>query len=76
MERQTELRVLRARYNLTQEQTADILGVSRATYVNVENGKQRGSVELWQKIQKAFDLSDADTWRMMRDAESEGEQEV
>lgn len=76
MERQTELRVLRARYNLTQEQTADILGVSRATYVNVENGNQRGSVELWKKIQKAFDLSDADTWRMMLDAESEGEQEV
>lgn len=67
MSRQTELKVLRARFNLTQEQTADALEVPRQQYSYIERGERKGSAETWLKIQKLFGLSDGKTWRLMNE---------
>lgn len=65
MSRQTELKVLRARRNLSQEEAAAMLGVSRQVYSSVERGSRKGTPELWQRIQECYSLTDAEVWRIM-----------
>ena len=60
----TELKVLRIKNHLTQTQLAEKLGVSYATYNLVEQGKRKGSVEFWGKVQQVFNLTDADMWQL------------
>lgn len=71
MARQAELKILRVRYNLTQEQTADLLGVGRQAYSYVERGERKGSPDLWRKIQKLFGLSDGEVWRLMNELDED-----
>jgi putative transcriptional regulator len=49
------LKVLRAMHNLTQEDLADKLGVTRQTIIAVEKGKYLPSLPLAFKIAKQFD---------------------
>jgi len=49
-----ELRVLRARHDLTQAQLADRLGVSRQTVNAIETGKYDPSLPLAFKIAEVF----------------------
>jgi putative transcriptional regulator len=51
---QTKLKVLRAEQNLTQDQLAKKLGVSRNTIVNLEKGDFSPSFFLVWKISKLF----------------------
>jgi transcriptional regulator with XRE-family HTH domain len=44
------LQVFRKRRELTQEEVATQLGVSRASYANVEAGRQRASLDLMWKL--------------------------
>jgi DNA-binding XRE family transcriptional regulator len=55
---------LRIDHDLTQPQAAEKLGVSTSTYNLVENGKRRGSVEFWQKVQKEFNLDGETVWKI------------
>ncbi len=49
-----KLRVLRAVKDLTQDQLASALGVTRQTIIAIENGKYNPSLELAFKISKYF----------------------
>jgi putative transcriptional regulator len=49
-----KLRVLRAEYNLSQEQLADELGVSRQTIIAIEKEKYDPSLQLAFKIAERF----------------------
>lgn len=49
-----KLRVLRAEYNLSQEQLADELGVSRQTIIAIEKEKYDPSLQLAFKIAGRF----------------------
>ncbi|MGE5474437.1 MAG: helix-turn-helix transcriptional regulator [Ignavibacteriales bacterium] len=49
------IRELRNRINITQEQLADKLGVSRQTIISIENGRYNPSLILGYKISKVFD---------------------
>jgi putative transcriptional regulator len=49
-----KLRVLRAEYNLSQEQLADQLGVSRQTIIAIEKEKYDPSLQLAFKIAERF----------------------
>ncbi|ABO49290.1 transcriptional regulator, XRE family [Desulforamulus reducens MI-1] len=51
------LRELRNELNITQEQLADKLGVSRQTVISIENGKYNPSLILAYKIAKIFAIS-------------------
>ena len=54
------LKESRLRNDLTQEQVADLAGISRLTYTRIENGLKRASLELAFKLSGhlSFDLSD------------------
>lgn len=55
---------LRVDHELTQTDMANICGVSVGTYNLVENGKRRGSKQLWQTIQTYFKLDGAEIWEL------------
>lgn len=59
-----ELKVLRVRHGLKQQEVAEKLGVSVATYCLVENGKRRGSQEFWLGLQTLFNLEDGEVWKL------------
>ena len=54
---ENNLRVLRAMKNITQEELASSLGVTRQTILAIENGKYNPSLELAFKMAKYFDTS-------------------
>ena len=50
----TNLKLLRVKYGLTQEEMAKRIGVTRTTYCNIENGKSEGGMFFWLGLKKAF----------------------
>ncbi|HAV4522087.1 helix-turn-helix transcriptional regulator [Acinetobacter baumannii] len=48
---------LRGKHNLSQQQLAELLGVSRQTILAIEKGRYNPSLELAFKISKVFDLT-------------------
>jgi len=50
------LRELRARYRITQEGLARMVGVTRQTIIAIENGKYLPSLRLAFKLAKAFNV--------------------
>lgn len=50
----TNLKLLRVSRNLTQEEMASLIGVSRYSYSKIENGKSQGSTSFWLKLKKQF----------------------
>jgi putative transcriptional regulator len=53
----TRIKELRARYNLTQDELAEIIGVSRQTMLYLEKGKYNPSLLLAYKVAKALKSS-------------------
>lgn len=51
---------------LTQKEVADKLGISVNSYVRIENGEHIGSTKTWVKLQKLFNLTDAETWELQK----------
>ena len=48
------IKVFRAMHNMTQEELARLVGVTRQTIIAIENGKYNPSLELAFKIAKVF----------------------
>ena len=53
-----ELKLLRVKEGLTQQQMAEKIGCDRSTYIAVENGQRKGGVNFWFKFQAAFPSAD------------------
>lgn len=53
----TRIKELRARYNLTQDELAEIIGVSRQTMLYLEKGKYNPSLLLAHKVARALKSS-------------------
>lgn len=51
------IKELRARYDLTQEQLSEIVGVRRETIIFLEQGKYSPSLDLAHKVAKALDTT-------------------
>ena len=51
------IRELRKKRNITQEDLADALAVTRQTVISLENGKYNASLQLAYRIAKYFDES-------------------
>lgn len=69
MVKRLALKQLRVAHDLTQEEMAERMGVKRVRYQNVESGYRAGTIDFWQKLQKAFNISDADMWRLLQQQE-------
>lgn len=54
---QNRLRELREEHELTQEDLAILVGVSRQTIISLEKGKYNPSISLAYKLARAFNLS-------------------
>lgn len=52
--------------DLTQEQMANRIGISKGAYSLIENGKRVGSRQTWLKIQQLFKLKDEEVWKMQK----------
>lgn len=64
----TRIKELRARYNLTQKELADKVGVRRETIVFLEKGKYNPSLKLAYKIAKVFKTSIEELFSFENDA--------
>lgn len=54
------VRDLRRQSNMTQQEVADAIGISRASVANIERGEQRVFVDQLDDIAKLFNLSGLD----------------
>ena len=54
----TKLKIFRIMHKLNQHQLAAKLGYERAYYGHIERGFQDGSAAFWERLQKAFGLTD------------------
>lgn len=59
---QTKLKVYRAMHNLTQEDLATAIGVTRQTVIAMEKGKYNPSLELAFKIARYFKVTIEDVF--------------
>lgn len=62
----TNLKLLRVKSKLTQEQMADKIGCTRATYSAIECGTRNGRDTFWTDFQKAFNIPDEELWGYMK----------
>lgn len=64
--RRTALKVVRVKNNLTQQQAADKIGVSRNSYIPIEFGARPGTMAFWSRVQKAFHIPDSEMWGLIK----------
>lgn len=69
MQENKSLKILRVRYDLTQETMAERLGMSRQAYAKIENGQAAGSISFWLKVQFAFNITSEEMWYLINDEE-------
>ena len=67
------LKIQRIKRLMSLKEAADAIGINRATYTQLERGEIQGSVTTWQKVQKAFGISDEDMWEVMQDEAKKGD---
>lgn len=65
MERRN-LKVFRVKHGLSQAQMAEKIGVARSVYAQAESGKRGCSASFLTKLQKAFNVPDADMWELTK----------
>lgn len=63
----TKIRVLRAEFNLTQEDLADKVGVVRQTIVYLEKGEYMPSLGLAYKIARVFNKSIEEVFQFIKE---------
>lgn len=56
--------ILRNEHNLTQEQVAEILNISKSTYCRIEKGQQDISVEALKKLLKIYNITFEDFYNI------------
>ncbi len=65
------LKVLRAKYDYTQEEMAKRLNVSRTAYCNIENGRSKGSLTFWLGVIRAFPEVESEIMEKLKEREEE-----
>lgn len=72
MHENKSLKILRVRYDLTQEAMAQKLGMSRQAYAKIENGLSSGTISFWIKVQYVFNITSEEMWSLINDEAEEG----
>lgn len=65
MAKRIGLRMLRIKNDLTQEQFAARCGMSKTNYCLIEQGKRAGTISFWHTVQKEFNLSGDEIWKLI-----------
>lgn len=63
--RRIDLKIFRIRHGLTQDDMAERIGCARDAYCAIEAGKRDPSVSFFVKLQKAFDIPNAEMWELV-----------
>lgn len=63
----TKIKEYRAKYNMKQEELAELVGVRRETIGHLENGKYNPSLKLALDIAKVFNTSVEDVFEIIDD---------
>ena len=58
------LKAFRERLGLNQQRLADMLGIAKITYVNIERGVSNPSVTLIEKFEEVFKCDDV--WKLFK----------
>lgn len=58
--------------NLTQSHVAEAAGIDRTYYVNIENGKRNGSVNVWLRILKVLNIPETQLGEYLKTSEKKG----
>ena len=54
---ENNIKALRKAHNITQDELAGVVGVTRQTIISLENGKYNASLQLAYKIAKYFEIT-------------------
>jgi DNA-binding XRE family transcriptional regulator len=68
-QKRIKLKQFRIGLDLSQEQMADSLGVSRSMYAAIENGQRYGTLKFWKNLEVTHNVSPADVYEMMTEIE-------
>lgn len=66
MKKRKNLKVFRAKQDLTQAEIADKLNYSRSQYALIERGDRDGTQAFWNNLQAVFNVSDEEMWKLMK----------
>lgn len=69
MGKRLKLKQLRVGLDLSQEQMADRLNVSRSQYAAIENGQRYGTLKFWRNLQETFAVPKGEVFEMMTEIE-------
>lgn len=58
------LKLLRIKHDLTQEELAKALNISLSSYNLIENGERNGSIVFWNSLQDFFKLTGEEIWNL------------
>lgn len=58
------LKLLRIKNDLTQEELAKALNISLSSYNLIENGERNGSIDFWNSLQEFFKLTGEEIWNL------------
>lgn len=63
------LKLFRIKHKMTQGEFADKLGVNRAGYSMIEQGKRDGTMTFWSKLKETFNIPENEMWSLMKNEE-------
>jgi DNA-binding XRE family transcriptional regulator len=69
IKKRIKLKQLRIGLDLSQEQMADRLNVSRSQYAAIENGQRYGTLKFWRNLQETFVVPKGEVFEMMTEIE-------
>lgn len=57
---------LRKKKNLTQVQAAQQAGIPINVYQRIEEGKNKGKIDTWDRIQEFYEVPDEEMWKVVK----------
>lgn len=57
---------LRKKKNLTQVQAAQRAGIPINVYQRIEEGKNKGKIDTWDRIQEFYEVPDEEMWKVIK----------
>lgn len=69
IEKRIKLKQFRISLDMSQEQFADALEISRSQYAAIENGQRYGTLKFWNRLQSKYNLPKSDVFDMMTEIE-------
>lgn len=61
------LKTIRLDKGMTQQEVANMIGISITSYNLIEQGRKIGRIETWKKLQLLFNINDIDMWNLIKD---------